>query len=476
MIWNALRGRRVRREEQRSAGQLSTSQFGPGLPATPQPLDTGAGAQPRSYQYRPGWNLPSGPGESRPLDLDTLRRLANTYDLVRKAIEVRKDELCAMRFDIIARDTDVRRARVVVKEQQAKIAELREFFAFPDRRHSLHAWLRMLLEDYFVIDAVSIWKWRRLDGSLYALRLLDGATIKPLLDERGERPLPPDPAYQQYLYGVPRESFDAEELLYAPKNVRVHSPYGFSPVEQFLTHINLALRFQRFTTDFFTDGTLPEGVATAPAEWTAAQMAEFNEYWDRLLAGDSRALHKLHFVPEGFKFELLKPFTFDASFARWLMSVTCAAFDLSPLELGFEPVHGSLGGKGIAEEQSTILRRKALQPLVRWLCDEVFNPIIWHDLGAPDLQATLTLTGDTEEQLQAMQARDFAIRNGTLSIDQAVEEEGGEPPGIGRLFVVGGRVLFEPDLVRGTQLGAAALEPSVAATPPHLASTDSGDP
>lgn len=436
-------------------------QFGPGAPPIPQPLD--ASNQPRAFQYRPYWNYPTQPGESRPLDLGTLRQLADTYDILRKAIEVRKDEIAGLKFDVIARETDRKRARQVIESQQDKIVEIRAFFDKPDRRTTFQSWLRMLLEDYFVVDAVTIWKWRRLDGSLYGLRLLDGSTIKPLLDIQGERPLPPDPAYEQYLFGIVRDSFTTEEMIYAPKNRRVHRVYGFSPVEQFLTHINLALRFQRFTTDFFTDGTLPEGVATAPADWTSQQIEEFNEYWDRMLAGDSRALHKLHFVPEGFKFELLKPWSFDDRFARWLVGVTCAAMDISPLELGFEPDHGGLGGKGIAEEQSTILKRKATGPLIRWLCDEIFNPIIWEEFGATDLQATFTDQGEGDEALQAMQARDLAIRNGSLSIDQAVEEDGGEPPGIGRIMVVGNMVLGEPDLILLTKGGKAALDGASAA-------------
>jgi len=65
-----------------------------------------------------------------------------------------------------------------------------------------------------------------------------------------------------------------------------------------------------------------------------------------------------------------------------------------------------------------------------------------------------------------MQARDLAIRNGTLSVDQAVEEDGGEPPGIGRIFVFGTSVLFEPDLIQGSLHGApgTAPQPQPAAT------------
>jgi hypothetical protein len=439
-------------------------QFGPGTPPAAEPLD-GSG-QPRAFPYRTGWNVPSLPGEGRPLDFTTLRQLADTYDLLRKAIEIRKDELCSLQFDVVARDPDRRRARQIVKDQQAKIAAIREFFAFPDRQHTWQGWLRRVLEDYFVIDAVSIWKWRTLGGKLHGLRLLDGATIKPLLSVQGDTPPPPAPAYQQYLYGVARDSFRADELIYAPKNRRNHTPYGFSAVEQFLWHINEALRYARFRLDFFSDGTLPEGVAVAPPGTDARQLRELREWWDGIMAGDTRALHKLQWVPAGTSFHAFKTFEFSVEFARWLVEVTCAALDVTPQEMGFAPEHGGLGGKGYAEEQSTVLKRKSTFPLTRWLCDEIFNPLIWQEFDAPELQASFRDMGDEEDRLQAMQARDLAIRNGTLSVDQAVEEDGGEPPGIGRIFVFGTSVLFEPDLIQGSLHGApgTAPQPQPAAT------------
>ncbi len=428
---------------------------GPGVPPAPMPLDNTG--EPRTWQYRTGWNLPSLPGEGRSIDMQTLRDVSNVYDILRKAIEVRKDEFCNLRFSVIARDPDRRRARQVIRDQQSKIREIEDFFVFPDRRSSWQSWLRMMLEDYFSVDAVTLWKWRTLDGRLHGLRVLDGALIKPLLNINGDPPLPPDPAYQQYVWGVPRWSFTTDELIYAPKNRRTFTPYGFSPVEQFLTHVILSLRYQRFHLDYFTDGTLPEGVAEAPATWSSKQIQEFSSIWNDALSGDSRALHKLRFVPAGFKWHQFKQFDFNTDFARWLVGVTCAAMDLMPSELGFEPLHGGLGGKGFSEEQSLINKRKAIRPLKRWLLDEIINPIIWEEFDAPELVGTLLGENEVEEQLQQTQARDIAIRNGTMTIDQAIEEEGGEPVGIDRIFVYGTNVLGLPDLKALSTVGTMAL-------------------
>lgn len=437
-----------------SANDRADVQFGPGDAPTQQPLDqTG---QPRQYQYRVGWNIPSLPGEGRPLPAQTLRDLADTYDLLRKAIEIRKDELCALRFDLAARDPDKKAAKQVVAKRQGQIAAIRAFFDRPAPGMVWQDWLRALLEEYFVLDAVTIWKWRTLGGKLHGLRLLDGATIKPLLSVQGDLPQPPQAAYQQYLYGVARDTFTTDELIYAPKNRRLHKAYGFSPVEQFMWHINEALRYNRFRLDFFTDGTLPEGVAIAPPGTTPAQLAELRTWWDGVMAGDTRALHKLQWVPAGTGFHAFKTFEFNEAFALWLVQLTCAAIDVTPQELGFPP-KGGLGGKGFSEEQTAVMDRKSTGPLVRWLCDRILNPIIWDDFGCPDLHAVFVAEGDEEDQLQAMQAREIAVRIGLKSIDELVEEDGGTPPGIGRLVMVGNNILFEPDLLLGSKEGAHAV-------------------
>ncbi len=445
-------------------------QFGPGDAPAAAPLDDSG--QPRSWQYRVGWNIPSQPGEGRPLPALVLRQLARTYSLAYKCIVIRADEICALKFDVIARDSDRRRARQVVEEQQDRITAIRAFFAKPCPGYTWQSWLRKLLEDHFILDAVAIYKWRTLGGKLHALRLLDGATIKPLITVQGDVPPAPQAAYQQYLYGVARDSFTTDELIYAVKNRRNDSPYGFSAVEQFMWHVNLALRFERSTLDFYTDGTLPEGVAIAPPDTSRAELAQLREWWDGVMQGDSRALHKLQWVPAGTSFHLFKPWAFDENFARWLVNVTCAAMDVTPQELGFEPQHGGLGGKGFAEEVTAIQQRKSIEPLTRWLCDEIINPVIWEEFGAPDLEVRLVPEGDEEDRLQRAQAQNLDLRNGIVSIDELVQEAGGTPPGIGRMLVLGNTVLFEPDLVKGTKSGAASVagvvmdSPGVTEKPP----------
>ncbi len=126
----------------------------------------------------------------------------------------------------------------------------------------------MLIEDLLVIDAATIYPRYDRGGKLYALDVIDGATIKPLIGEDGRAPEPPDPAYQQVLHGVPAADFSAEELLYLPRNVRAHRLYGMSPVEHAALTVNIALRREAATLDYYRTGSSPDAFATLPKEWT----------------------------------------------------------------------------------------------------------------------------------------------------------------------------------------------------------------
>ena len=85
--------------------------------------------------------------------------------------------------------------------------------------------------------------------------------IKRVLDVTGRTPLPPDPAYQQILKGIPAVDYSSDDLVYMMRNPRVSRIYGYSPVEQILTTVNIALRRQMSQLEHYTSGNVPEALA-----------------------------------------------------------------------------------------------------------------------------------------------------------------------------------------------------------------------
>ena len=227
--------------------------FGPLQPLAPMAPPEVKG---RQWDYPFGANLNYIPRAEDGVSFPELRGLADALPLLRAVIETRKDQIAAQSYAIRAR------ARGESPDASKSIDAVTCFLARPDRRHSFADWLRMLLEEMLVIDAATIYPRYNRGGSLYALDIIDGATIKPLIGEDGRAPEPPDPAYQQILKGIPAADFSAEELLYLPRNVRAHRLYGMSPVEQIALTVNIALRRDASTLDYYRAGSSPDAFAT----------------------------------------------------------------------------------------------------------------------------------------------------------------------------------------------------------------------
>jgi hypothetical protein len=119
--------------------------------------------------------------------------------------------------------------------QKSRIKAVTDFWKSPDGERAFCTWLRELLDDMLVIDAPTLEVLRNRDGTIRALDIVDGATIKLLIDHTGRRPTPPAPAFEQVIHGRPWRLLSADELIYAPRNKRPGHVYGYSPVEQIMT-------------------------------------------------------------------------------------------------------------------------------------------------------------------------------------------------------------------------------------------------
>ncbi|WP_308903844.1 hypothetical protein [Neisseria subflava] len=91
--------------------------------------------------------------------------------MLRLVIEPRKDQMECLKWTIQKRDVEST-ANNESQRKDRKIDEAIAFFQSPDKEH------------------------------IFALEVIDGATIKRVLDNIGRLPAPPDTAYQQILHGM----------------------------------------------------------------------------------------------------------------------------------------------------------------------------------------------------------------------------------------------------------------------------------
>jgi hypothetical protein len=412
--------------------------FGPldPLPPLAPPAVTG-----RQFDYPSGYNLVTQPRPHEPTSFHQLRGLADGYDLLRLVIETRKDQIARLNWTIRSRGA------VHAGAESPRADAVRDFLAYPDREHAWDAWLRMLLEDLLVIDAPTLYP--RLDngGRLHSLEPIDGATIKRVLDDWGRTPLPPAPAYQQVLKGLPAIDYAADELLYLPRNPRTNRVYGFSPVEQIVMTVNIALRRQLHQLQYYTEGTVPEALIGVPETWTPDQIAQFQNYWDALLTDDTATRRHARFVPATISksFVQTKDAALKDDYDEWLARIVCYAFSVSS-QWAVKAMN-----RATAETAQQQADDEGLAPLLAWVKGAI-DRILRRCFAAPDLEFHWLAEEDEDGAAQA-QVDQIYLQTGVKSINEVRAEQGLAPVAGGEAPLVqsGGSLVPLAQAAKGPQ-------------------------
>ncbi|UHC14353.1 phage portal protein [Methylobacterium currus] len=428
--------------------------FGPSAPMPPAAPPEVRG---RAWDFPVSYNLNTASRAYEPTSFEMLRRLADGYDLLRLVIETRKDQVARMNWTVRPRE-----GRADDDRTAALVAWLRK----PDGLNGWGDWLRMVLEDVLVIDALSLLKRRDYAGHLLALEPIDGATIKPLIDDWGRIPEPmlragetewPD-AYQQILKGLPAVTYTANDLLYRPRNRRVNRVYGYSPVEQVMTTVNIALRRQVGTLEYYTSGNVPDSLIGVPDTWTPDQIAAFQNHWDSLFEGNQARRRKAKFVPGGVAktFIQTREPELKGEFDEWLARVVCFAFSTSPQALIRQMNRAS------ADTQKEIAEEEGLAPLLDWV-KGLIDDVLVDDLCAPELEFAWAEDSQIDEAKQAEILRGKASA-GLMTLNEVRAKDGLDPdpsPAANQLMVLtgSGYVPIDANTLEGKKAAMALLGP-----------------
>ena len=429
--------------------------FAPGVALMPQAINTARGdgtgrADPRRWEFDVASNI--NVTSNRLIPFKTLRSAADQIDILRRCIEVKKRKLIGLEWDIVLSNDAIEKvakelgvtplqAQQIAKEKYSNdISRLKEFWKNPDPSNGLtwHDWLSMVLEDSNVIDAVAVWPQSTVGGDLKGLQVLDGSTIKPLINERGMRPEAPHPAFQQILYGFPRNEFaaatvseetdgdfSADELAYFIRNKRTFSTWGYSPVERSLSLATLYLLRQQWIRAEYTDGVLPELMFKTGADFTADQKRAWENVFNDDLAGQTEQRHRATILPQGFEpiivegyAEKLNNMVLDDFF----ITAICGHFDVQPTEIGMMPKSG-LGGKGMHEGQAESSEVIGTSPDAVWLAG-VVNQLSYSFAGMPRELEFRFIGGGRKDELSRAQADQILINTGVKSRNEARADRG----------------------------------------------------
>lgn len=400
-------------------GGLDQPFFAPGKPIDP----VAQGAAGRRFDYPAAYNIGITPRTYEAVSFDTLRAVSDPtvggWDLIRLAIETRKDQMSQLVFSVLPRKEANAKMR---PKSTPECQTIEEMLRFPDGITPWQQWCSQLIDEHLVIDAASIRRMRAVSGKTIGIELVDGATITPKLNYDGRRPSE-GPAFQQILKGFPAVDYSTDELLYAPRNPRVHKVYGFSCVEQVIVTINIGLRRQAGQLAFFTDGNVPEAVVQVPPTWTTAQIAEFQMYWDGVV-NDAVSRRKMKFVPNGAVFQMTRPEgSLVDGFDEWLARIVAYCFSLPPTPFV------KMTNRATAETQYETALNEGLQPLMVWL-KGIIDYILTNWLDQPGLE--LVWDEIKKSDPKEKEGRDIVkIQQGVISRDDMRADIGLEPLGIG---------------------------------------------
>ena len=490
----------------------ATVPFGPGMPITPgaiNPIDPATGRpMPRRYEYQVAQNI--NITETRLVPFKTLRAAADQIDILRRCIEVTKSKLTGLEWDIVlGQDASEKivaeiggdhvRAMAQARENfTEEINRLRAFWENPDRANGLTwtDWLMIAAEEVLVIDAWAVYPQPSVGGDLYGFQILDGSTIKPLIDDRGMRPMPPNAAFQQILYGFPRSEFSAndddpkadgeftaDDLAYMVRNRRSISVYGFSPVERALPLADIYLRRQQWLRAEYTDGVLPELMFTTDEDWgnNPDLLRAYENILNDDLAGQTEQRKRARLLPKGLSPVVNEGYgeKFKDTLDDYLITSICGHFGVQPAEIGFAP-KGGLGGAGFEEGRAETAEALGIQPLANWISKMVTN-LSYTYLGMPrELEFRLMTSKRMDNESSARKAQ-IEVTSAGKTINERRSELGlpllDTPQADMPMLVTGADIfLFSPDgIINAKEVVSAPTLEGADATPTTPTTPDTAD-
>lgn len=380
-----------------------------------------------------------------------LRRMAVAYPIARACINRRIRQITQLEWDITTVDQE--------KDEngyQAQIDVVLEFFKHPlGHKSRFRKMISAMIDDILTVDAVCFEYRRTRGGQLLNLLQVDPTTIVLRVDESGAVPEPPEIAYAQVIFGKKVAEFTTNEMLYDFMGSRSYSPYGLAPLESLILQTEAALRGTLYNLGYFRENNVPEGFITLPEEVADSQdkIKEWQNWFDSILAGDMRTIHRLKMLPGGAEYIPAKK-PEDMSFEKfelWLMQQTCAVFDVPPQDIGLT----YQVNKATGEIQKDLSRERGLLPLANYI-KEILDEIIQTELGFTDLQFQWQNINPVDRK-EEVEVAAKEIEMGAKSVDEYRVEQGWEPIGLGPYIKTGTGPMLVSDLLTAAEQGVSTV-------------------
>lgn len=380
------------------------------------------------------------PGSQIPFSF--MRRMATVYPIARACINRRITQITQLEWIVTTSDKEIDE-----KGHEAEIKKVTDWLHQPmGHKTRFREMMNVIIDDILTIDATCFEYHKMRGGEFIDLVAVDPTTIVLRVTETGATPEPPETAYAQFIEGHKQATFTTDEFLYDMMRKRSMTPYGLAPIESLIVQVESALRGSLYNLNHFREGNVPTGFINLSEELAANkdQIEEWQTWFDSILAGSVKGVHRLKILPSDSKYTPVQKLT-DMAFERfemWLLQQTCAVFDVPPRDIGITLDVNKASDK----TQQQLSREKGLLPLAQFI-KELLDEIIHTQMGLEQLQFKWTNLNPVDRKEEA-EIQEREIKLGKISVDEARINDGKEPIGLGHYIMAKGGPILVEDFLR----------------------------
>lgn len=387
-------------------------------------------------------------GISKPgaISYTVLRRAAMSVHIARICINTLKEQITKTKWIVKPIDSQ----KEVDDEMQGRIDEVTELFKHPNQNdETFRTMLDKMLEDLYVLDAVSLEKTRMPDGTLAELHFVDSATIRPVFDEYGNQDveIPLDTkeegrvdlpvSYVQVAnnsqYGGPESgeiiaAWPKKDFIYFhmhPQGAMEGIGYGLSPLEGVLSVVSNLLNADNYNGTYFEEGSFPPVIIQILGQVNQRDVEAYRQYLQSELMGN---FHRPAIMAGGQEAKVLNlkdSTNRDMEFMeymKFMARLLAAAYGLSGQDIGLTDDLN----KAIADTQKDLSSRKGYASTLH-LLKEVFNQeIIWKDFGYEELEFDW-VADDMMDPKEQSDMNKSNLEAGIVTINEARTKLGFQP-------------------------------------------------
>jgi hypothetical protein len=322
------------------------------------------------------------------------------------------------------------------KQEEKRIAEMEQFIintgtpeSFEDtperrRRDNFEHFLRKITRDTLSVDQINFEITPRRDGTPYCFTAVDPETIRLVPDIKEKEEYfgspsaygskdffdmipnsgtamtkkdfkPKHPSYVQVLNGIVKHTFDEWEMAFGVRNPRsdvLSHGYGLSEIEMLVTTITSHMNAEAYNRRVFTTSGTTKGILTIEGSVPPDQLEAFRRQFHMQTSGITNAW-RTPIMALGEKSKLnwvsLHATNKEMEFGKWLdycIKTICGAFQIDPLEIGFDISKqgsgeggGASGGLGNGNQSERILysQEKGLRPILRHIQQLINDYVVY---------------------------------------------------------------------------------------------------